>query len=208
MPRASAACPGLWPPSVQSPCDVEACKSGYQPDRCADARSPAARQPRTATGILSRVAWCIRCLLSLLSQPSSALLSQKATHNDFHQKGGNERHKPSCTALQTWSGGGEGGPLRWRTHSRLGISGAHAFQNDPTPLRLLARPTQPNDTERSRPHASRGTTRGWVREIAERSHQISSLASGSPASALLASKSWLGLGLELGLGLGLGLGLP
>ena len=150
--------------SVPTPCDVEACKTRYQTDRCADARSRWARQPRTATGILSRVAWCIRCLLSLLSQPSSALLSQKATHNDFHQKGGNERHKPSCTALQTWSGGGEGGPLRWRTHSRLGISGAHAFQNDPTPLRLLARPTQPNDTERSRPHASRGTTPGWVRE--------------------------------------------
>ena len=64
----------------RTPCDVEACKKRYQPDRCADARSPWARQPRTATGILSRVAWCIRCLLPLLSQPSSALLSQKGTH--------------------------------------------------------------------------------------------------------------------------------
>ena len=31
------------------------------------------------TGILSRVAWCIRCLLPLLPQPSAALLSQMAT---------------------------------------------------------------------------------------------------------------------------------
>jgi hypothetical protein len=66
--------------NVYSPCDLKPCTFGYQPDRSADARSRWAREPRTASGILPRVVWCIRCLLPLLPQPSAALLSQMATH--------------------------------------------------------------------------------------------------------------------------------
>ena len=76
----------------KTPCDPKPCENGYQPDPCADARSRWAREPRTASGILSRVAWCIRCLLPLLPQPSAALLSQMATHAVRPPFTGDPRH--------------------------------------------------------------------------------------------------------------------
>ena len=70
--------------AVAPPCDVEVCKRrDTNRIQCAEgeARSPGLGSSSYGlSGILPRVAWCIRCLMPLLSQPSAALLSQKGTH--------------------------------------------------------------------------------------------------------------------------------
>ena len=103
--------------------------SRYQPDRCAHARSPWARQPRTATGILSRVAWCIRCLLPLLSQPSSALLSQKGTHAVWPPFMGDPRRIDNFPFFGR-------GPL----HGRRSRGGSERVHSAPARAPLLRRP--------------------------------------------------------------------
>ena len=98
-----------------------------QPDPCADARSRWARGPRTASGILPRVAWCIRCLLPLLPQPSAALLSQMATHAVRPPFTGDPRHDDNIPF-------GGRGPLQGRRSRCVGNRDVLHANQAPAPL--------------------------------------------------------------------------
>ena len=136
-----------------APCDLK--KNGpktipIKPDRCADARSRWAREPRTASGILPRVVWCIRCLLPLLPQPSAALLSQMATHAVRPPFTGDPRHDDNIPF-------GGRGPLHGRrsrgvgnrVHSTPARAPLSSYRQRPSPCIPLLTIMRPRSHRRS-----------------------------------------------------------